>query len=137
MLKPSLVGFICIALICITGIVYLWPSHGAERQSSVVRVRLASRVEHRQVASDGPRSLAYVMYATSEAYLCNAIINARRLRELQVTPEADIVVLVDRAWQAEANETVTRRLMALEKLTVNAVEHSHLEVHGSPQHAPF
>ena len=88
-----------------------------------MRVRLASRAEHRQVASDGPRSFAYVMYATSEAYLCNAIINAVRLRELRVTPEADIVVLVDRAWLAEANETVSRRLMTLNRMMVKIIEH--------------
>ncbi|CAK0732461.1 hypothetical protein CVIRNUC_000134 [Coccomyxa viridis] len=61
------------------------------------------------------------MYATSEAYLCNAIINAVRLRELRVTPEADIVVLVDRAWLAEASETVTRRLVKLDQLMVKVV----------------
>ena len=63
------------------------------------------------------------MYATSEAYLCNAIINAVRLRELRVTPEADIVVLVDRAWLAEANETVSRRLMTLDRMMVKIIEH--------------
>ena len=136
MLKRSLIGFVCIVLICVTGLVCHWPPDRAERQSAVVRVRLASRVGHRQVASDGPQSLAYVMYATSEAYLCNAIINARRLRELRVIPKADIVVLIDRAWQAAANETVTRRLVTLDKLMVKAIEHSHLGVHSSLQHAP-
>ena len=123
MLKRSVVSFVCIALICVTGLLYLWPSDRAARRSSVVRVRLASRAEHRQVASGGPRSFAYVMYATSEAYLCNAIINTFRLRELRITPEADIVVLIDRAWQAEANETVTRRLGTLHELMVSAMEH--------------
>ena len=135
MLKRSVISFICIALICVTGLLYLWPSDRAEGRSSVVRVRLASRAEHRQVASDSPRSFAYVMYATSEAYLCNAIINAIRLRGLRITPEADIVVLVDRAWLAEANETVTRRLVTLNDLMVNTIEHYCLEVHSSLQHA--
>ena len=67
---------------------------------------------------DGPGSFAYVLYATSEGYLCSALINAVRLKDLNVTVAADIVIIIDQAWLERSSTAVARMLRVLRALDV-------------------
>ena len=62
--------------------------------------------------------VAYVMYATTEAYLCNSLVNAHRLVSLQVTNEADVVVLYPDSWETQAGDRVTAIFAKLKDLKV-------------------
>ena len=119
MLKRCLLILVCAALGVLSIVAVLRPRTGPEQATkSTVRIRVSSRPA--QLAADGPRLFAYVLYATSEIYLCNAVINARRLKNLRVTAEADIVVLTDRAFLEESDKAVAKRISALRALGVGA-----------------
>lgn len=117
MLKRSRLALICIGLLCLSCLAVLWPREGPEQAvTSAIRIKLSRKPA--QVVTNGPRQFAYVLYATSEIYLCNAVINARRLRILGVTAKADIVLLTDRAFLEESSEAVAKRINALRALGV-------------------
>ena len=119
MLKRRLLALVCTAFVCLSVVAVLWPVTGpAQATTSSVRIRISKRPA--QLAASGPRLFAYVLYATSEIYLCNAVINARRLKNLRVTAEADIVVLTDRAFLEESDKAVAKRISALRALGVGA-----------------
>ena len=119
MLKRSLLILVCAVLALLSTVAVLRLYTGPEQATkSTIRIRLSSQPA--QVAADGPRLFAYVLYATSKIYLCNAVINARRLKNLGVSAEADIVVLTDRAFLEESDKAVARRLSVLRALGVGA-----------------
>ena len=123
MLKQSQIGLACITALCLFCVAILWPiSRPQQGTTSSISIRLSSR--RAQLRDDGPPSFAYVLYATSEIYLCNAVINARRLKNLKVTPDADIVVLTDRAFLEDSNEislAVAKRINILRALEVRNI----------------
>ena len=76
-------------------------------------------LSHRNVLVQPPTNklYAYVLYATSEIYLCNSVINAHRLATLNVRKTADIVVLYNQVWdyvKIDAVENMFKRLKALQ-----------------------
>ena len=119
MLKRGPLGLICAALVCLSVVAVLWPKTAPEPgTTSTLRMRVSSRPA--QLVADGPRQFAYVLYATSEIYLCNAVINARRLKNLGVTTEADIVVLTDEAFLEDPSKIVAKRISAMRALGVSS-----------------
>ena len=119
MLKQSISTLVCAALVCLSLVIILWSRTGPEQATvSTIRIKLSS--EPAQHKADSPRLFAYVLYATSEIYLCNAVINARRLKNLAVTAEADIVVLTDETFLKESSEAVAKRIHAMRALGVGA-----------------
>ena len=119
MLKERLSALVCVALLCLSFVAVLWSRTGPEQATtSVIRIRVSSKPA--QTNANSPRLFAYVLYATSEIYLCNAVINARRLRNLGVTADADIVVLTDEAFLEESSEAVAKRIHAMRALGVGA-----------------
>ena len=125
MLKQKFSALICAALVCLSLVIVLWSRSGPEQATaSTIRIRLSSKPA--QFKANSPRLFAYVLYATSEIYLCNAVINARRLKNLGVTAEADIVVLTDEAFLDGSSEAVAKRIRAMRALGVGApaVPHS-------------
>ena len=116
MLRHTRAGLTCITVLSMICVALLLPDRKAA--TSTVRIRLSS---HAAQHSQAPGSFAYVLYATSEVYLCNALINARRLKALGVTAEAGVsmVIIVDEAWkEEEPTSIVGRRLDALRALKV-------------------
>lgn len=116
MLTHTRVGLTCITVLSLICVIQLLPDQKAA--TSTKRIRLLS---HAAQHSQAPGLFAYVLYATSEVYLCNALINARRLKALGVTAEAgvSIVIIVDEAWtEEEPTSNVGRRLDALRALEV-------------------
>lgn len=117
MLQRGPLGLVCAALVCLSVVAALWPKAAPEQATtSTVRIRVSSRPA--QLLADRPRLFAYVLYATSEIYLCNAVVNARRLKNLGVTAEADIVMLTDEAFLEESSKAVAKRISAMRALGV-------------------
>ncbi|KAF8597616.1 nucleotide-diphospho-sugar transferase [Ceratobasidium sp. AG-I] len=52
---------------------------------------------------------SYVLYATQKEYLCNALINFRQLRKLNVS--AELALIYPSSWDNEHSESSTIRLM--------------------------
>ena len=119
MLKRGPLGLVCAAFVCLSVVAVLWPKTAPEpATTATVRIRVSSGPA--QLVADGPRLFAYVLYATSEIYLCNAVINARRLKNLGVTAEADIVVLTDEAFLEDSSRIVAKRIGAMRALGVSS-----------------
>ena len=120
MLRRLEVGLLCIVAICVLCVVPWWSACGDKEHTSGIRVRLFSSTSKQSPAKpDGPHPFAYVLYATSETYLCSAVINAVRLKDLNVTVAADIVIIIDQAWQERSSTAVARRLRVLRALDVS------------------
>ncbi len=77
-------------------------------------------LSHSTVVVPPPESkmYAYVLYATSEDYLCNSIVNAQRLTTLNVRETADIVVLYNKAWDNAEFSGVENKFRKLKALQV-------------------
>ena len=120
MLRRPEVGLLCILVICLLCVVPWWSACSDRKHHSGTRLRLfASTSEQSPTTPDGPyHQFAYVLYATSENYLCSAVINSVRLKDLNVTVAADIVVIIDQAWLERSNTAVARRLRVLRALDV-------------------
>ena len=120
MLRRLEVGLLCIVVICLLCIVPWWSACGDREHTSGVHIRLFSATSKQSPATpDGPHPFAYVLYATSETYLCSAVINAVRLKDLNVTAAADVVIIIDQAWQERSSTVVARRLRVLRALDVS------------------
>ena len=118
MLKHPRAGPTCITVLSLICVALLLPLADRRAATSTVRIRLSSQAVQQSQASG---SFAYVPSATSEVYLCNALIDARRLKALGVTAEAgvNIVIVVDEVWKEEEPiSNVGRRLDALRALQV-------------------
>ena len=122
MLRRLEVGLLCIVVICLLCTVPWWSACGDKEHSSGIHIRLFSATSEQSPATpDGPHPFAYVLYATSETYLCSAVINAVRLKDLNVTVAADIVILIDQAWLERSSTAVARRLRVLRALDVGTL----------------
>lgn len=77
-------------------------------------------LSHRTVLVRPPdkKLYAYVLYATTEDYLCNSVINAYRLNTLNVRETADIVVLYNNAWDNGTTAGVDIKFKKLKALQV-------------------
>lgn len=77
---------------------------------------------HRTVPPPKNKLFAYVLYATSEDYLCNSIVNAHRLATLNVREIADIVVLYNDAWDNANFPGVKNKFRILKALQVQDLQ---------------
>ncbi|KAF2011833.1 glycosyltransferase family 8 protein [Aaosphaeria arxii CBS 175.79] len=58
---------------------------------------------------------AYAQYATDEAYFCNALINAKRLKEFGAT--ADVVLMYPSDWDAKPSDSVNAKMLTYARST--------------------
>ena len=120
MLRRLEVGLLCVVVICVLCVVPWRSACGDKKHISGTRIRLFSAESEQSPATpDRPHPFAYVLYATSETYLCSAVINAVRLKDLNVTVAADIVIIIDQAWLERSSTAVARRLRVLRALDVS------------------
>lgn len=117
--------FISLSALC----VYLYTTcheDGIWRAGEGYPFRVSIRLHHSNItataevpsASQQHKSFAYVLYATKKEYLCNCLINARRLKSLGATSNADIMIIYPELWDSALTVRLERMLEILRGMQV-------------------
>ncbi|GAB4816001.1 hypothetical protein N2152v2_003047 [Parachlorella kessleri] len=93
-LAGAATGVLCLgALLLLTRPASLRANSGVTGSSTSLRLRARQGQEVMPQGWQGQPPYAYVFYATDTQYLCNSLINAKRLRNLNISQQADIVIM--------------------------------------------